>query len=94
MSTEVAVEVQGHCAPEFEPVREEFARNFAERGEIGASVCITLDGETVVDLWGGTADPETGAPWNEDTIAVVASSTKGATNLCAHVLASRGASST
>jgi CubicO group peptidase (beta-lactamase class C family) len=90
MSTEVDVEVQGHCAPEFGLVREEFVRNFAERGELGASVCVTLDGETVVDLWGGTADPETGAPWNADTIAVVASSTKGATNLCAHVLAARG----
>jgi CubicO group peptidase (beta-lactamase class C family) len=90
VSTEVAFEVQGQCVPEFESVREEFTRNFAERGELGASVCITLDGETVVDLWGGTADPETGAPWTEDTIAVVASSTKGATNLCAHVLAARG----
>ena len=90
MTTDVDVAIHGHCAPEFEPVRDELARNFRERGEIGASVCVTLDGEAVVDLWGGTADPETGAPWNEDTIAVVASSTKGATNLCAHVLASRG----
>ena len=61
MSTEVEVQIHGHCAPEFDPVREEFTRNFAERGEIGASVCVTLDGEVVVDLWGGTADPDTGA---------------------------------
>ena len=90
MRTDVAVEVHGNCVPAFQRVRDEFIRNFAERGEVGASVCVTFDGETVVDLWGGVADPSTGAPWNEDTITVVASSTKGATNLCAHVLAARG----
>ena len=46
--------------PRFARVREEFERNFAERGEVGASVCVTVDGETVVDLWGGTADPAAG----------------------------------
>src|SRR4051812_46748308 len=47
----------GLCSARFEPVREEFERNLAERGEIGAAVCVTIDGETVVDLWGGLADP-------------------------------------
>jgi CubicO group peptidase (beta-lactamase class C family) len=84
------VEISGSCAPGFELVRDELARNFAERGEVGASVCITVEGETVVDLWGGTADPATGAPWNVDTVAVVMSATKGATSLCAHLLAARG----
>ncbi|HEX8863488.1 MAG TPA: serine hydrolase domain-containing protein, partial [Actinomycetes bacterium] len=83
--------VQGTADPRFAEVREEFERNFAERGEVGASVCVTLDGEVVADLWGGVADPETQAPWTEDTIAVVWSSTKGATALCAHLLAARGA---
>src|SRR5690349_23692793 len=83
--------VEGVCAPRFARVREEFERNFAERNEVGASVCVTVDGETVVDLWGGVSDPTTGAPWNEDTIGVVWSSTKGAVALCAHMLASRGA---
>jgi len=83
--------VQGTADPRFAAVREEFGRNFAERGEVGASVCATIDGGTVVDLWGGTADPETGAPWGEDTIGIVWSCTKGATSLCAHVLAARGA---
>ena len=49
-----------------------------------------MGGETVVDLWGGVADPKTGAPWNKDTVSIVFSCTKGATALCAHVLASRG----
>jgi CubicO group peptidase (beta-lactamase class C family) len=80
----------GTCVPQFAEVQEEFERNFAERGEVGASVCVTVDGETVVDLWGGVADPATERPWERDTIGVVWSSTKGATALCAHMLASRG----
>jgi len=82
--------VSGKCKPRFERVRQEFERNFGERGEVGASVCVTLEGETVVDLWGGMADINTGEPWKEDTVSVVFSSTKGATALCAHILVSRG----
>jgi CubicO group peptidase (beta-lactamase class C family) len=82
--------VSGKCDPKFVRVRDEFERNFKEREEVGASVCVTVDGETIVDLWGGTADVDTGEPWKEDTVSVVFSSTKGATALCAHILASRG----
>lgn len=82
--------VQGACDSRFELVRREFERNFAERDEVGASVCIFHDGRKVVDLWGGLADPTTGKPWIEDTISVVWSSTKGATSLCAHILVDRG----
>jgi CubicO group peptidase (beta-lactamase class C family) len=81
---------QGTAAPRFAAVQEEFERNFTARGEVGASVCVTVDGATVVDLWGGVADPETQAPWNEDTLVLVWSCTKGATALCAHILAARG----
>ena len=84
------MEVHGSCDPKFQSVRQEFERNLRERGEVGASVCITLRGETVVDLWGGMARPETRTPWAADTISIVFSSTKGATALCAHMLASRG----
>ncbi|WP_184616492.1 serine hydrolase domain-containing protein [Sphaerisporangium krabiense] len=82
--------IHGTCDPRYAEVHEEFERNFEERGEIGASVCVTIDGDTVVDLWGGTADPTTGTEWKQDTIGHVWSCTKGATALCAHVLASRG----
>jgi CubicO group peptidase (beta-lactamase class C family) len=82
--------VSGKCDPKFERVREEFERNFKEREEVGASVCVTLEGETVVDLWGGTACVDTGEPWKEDTVSVVFSATKGMTALCVHILASRG----
>jgi CubicO group peptidase (beta-lactamase class C family) len=84
------VSVEGTCDPRFAAVREEFERNLAERGEVGASACVTVGGETVVDLWGGVADPATGRPWERDTIGVVWSCTKGAAALCAHMLISRG----
>lgn len=82
--------IHGFCDPTFQTVRHEFERNFHERGEVGASVCVTVRGQTVVDLWGGTARADTDAPWTEDTVSVVFSSTKGATALCAHILVSRG----
>ncbi len=82
--------IDGTCKSGFERVAEAFERNFGERGEVGASVCVTVGGKTVVDLWGGTADPKTNAPWKKDTISIVFSCTKGATALCAHMLASRG----
>lgn len=81
---------QGTCRPGFERVAEAFEKNLKEKGEIGASVCLTVSGETVVDLWGGVADPKSNAPWTRDTVSIVFSCTKGATALCAHVLASRG----
>jgi CubicO group peptidase (beta-lactamase class C family) len=82
--------IQGTCNAKFELVQQEFDRNFRERGEVGASVAITIDGQTVVDLWGGVADPQTGRTWEKDSKVVVWSSTKGATALCAHILADRG----
>jgi CubicO group peptidase (beta-lactamase class C family) len=87
---EAGLEIAGTCDSAFRLVGEEFRRNFEERGEVGASVCVTVDGRTVVDLWGGAARPLSARPWTRDTMAVVWSSTKGATALCAHILASRG----
>jgi CubicO group peptidase (beta-lactamase class C family) len=82
--------IQGTCEPKFQAVRQEFERNFQERGEVGASVCVTVQGQTVVDLWGGQANAEADTPWTEDTVSIVFSATKGATAICAHMLASRG----
>jgi len=83
-------EIAGFCDPRFERVAQEFERNFQQRDELGASVCVTLEGERMVDLWGGIAHPDSQAPWVEDTLSIVWSATKGATALCAHILASRG----
>ena len=85
-----AVEIQGVCDPRFERVREAFAANFSERGEAGASLCLIVDGETVLDLWGGRADAEGARAWQRDTIANVYSSTKGVAALAAAMLADRG----
>jgi CubicO group peptidase (beta-lactamase class C family) len=82
--------VEGSCDERFAEVAREFVRNFEERGEVGASVSLRLHGETLVDLWGGVADPATGRAWERDTVSIVFSCTKGATALCAHILASRG----
>ena len=82
--------VSGECDPKFLAVKQQFERNFAERGESGASVCLSVNGETMVDLWGGVIDPETKAPWQRDTVSIVFSCTKAATALCAHILIDRG----
>jgi CubicO group peptidase (beta-lactamase class C family) len=84
------VEIGGTVAPGFEGVREAFAANFVEHREVGAGFSLVLDGRTVVDLWGGVADASTGAPYGEDTLQLVFSSTKGATAICANLLAQRG----
>ncbi|MGW2258748.1 serine hydrolase domain-containing protein [Streptomyces sp. NPDC001780] len=82
--------VDGEVAHRFEPVRDAFAANFAQHGDIGAAVCVYWHGRPVVDLWGGVSDPETGRPWTRDTLQLVYSATKGATATAAHMLAERG----
>ena len=69
--------IYGFVAPGFEPVRMEFERNFAERGELGAACAAYRGGEKVVDLWGGVRDGRTGAPWEKDTLVLVYSTSKG-----------------
>ncbi len=86
----VAPNVNGLVAPGFEEVRAEFERNFAERGEVGAAVAAYWRGKKVVDLWGGRRTPEGDEPWNEDTMVVVASTTKGLTAMTLAVANARG----
>ena len=82
--------IGGTVEPAFEGVRAAFAANFIEHGEVGAAFSLVVDGRTVVDLWGGVADAATGAPYTRDTLQLVFSSTKGATAICANLLAQRG----
>lgn len=82
--------VNGTVAPAFEAVRDEFEKNLAERGELGSSFCVTVDGETVVDIWGGTADETTGRPWAEDSLSVVFSVSKAMAASCLHKLIAAG----
>ena len=89
-SRNVGPVVEGWVQAGFEGVRDAFAANFKERGEVGAAVCAYVDGAPVVDLWGGVADRETGVPWVEDTIVGVFSSTKGVTATCVNLAIERG----
>ncbi len=82
--------VDGFVAPGFEEVREEFSRNFTERGELGAACCVVLQGKTVVDLWGGVRDAKTGDLWERDTAVLVYSTTKGMCALALALAHSRG----
>jgi|TARA_B110000259_G_scaffold188451_1_gene247581 CubicO group peptidase (beta-lactamase class C family) len=83
-------QIHGEVAPGFERVKDAFTENFEQHGDVGAACSVYHRGKMVVDRWGGVADEATGQPWAEDGIIVVASSTKGATAICANLLAQRG----
>ena len=89
MSSANSTEIKGTVAPGFEPVREAFEKNFSSGLERGASVVVTREGEPVVDLWAGEADPS-GRAWERDTIVNVYSTTKTMAALCVLMLADRG----
>jgi CubicO group peptidase (beta-lactamase class C family) len=80
--------IEGVADAKFSQVADTFIANFEARGEVGASCVVTVEGETVVDLWGGRITPD-GVPWERDTLCTVFSATKGAMALCAHILADR-----
>jgi len=82
--------IGGTVTDGYEGVRDAFASNFAEHGEVGATFAAYVDGRQVVDLWGGTTTPEGHAPYTGDTLQVVFSSTKGAAAACANLLVQRG----
>jgi CubicO group peptidase (beta-lactamase class C family) len=82
--------VGGWVAPGFEGVRQGFQDNFDAGAEVGAAFAAYHRGEKVVDLWGGIADQTTGRPWDEDTLVLVYSTTKGVTAMCANRLAQQG----
>lgn len=82
--------INGYCDPAFAAVKQAFTRNFTQHQEVGASVCLSVGGHTVVDLWGGHIDAAASTPWQENTVSLVYSCTKAATALCAHLLVDRG----
>ena len=84
------VELHGRVDSRFAAVRDAFGANFASHGDVGAACCVYVDGRPVVDLWGGWADPNAQRPWNERTVQLVFSATKGVTAVCAHLLVQRG----
>ena len=82
--------VEGHCDPRFEPLRDAFRANFAERGEVGAAVCVMVNNNVVADLYGGWADQEHGRPWQQDTLVNMFSVGKGLVAACTARLAGQG----
>src|SRR5437899_11868637 len=82
--------IQGHVSPGYEAVREAFAENFARRGEAGGACCAFLRGEKGVDLWGGIRNKQTGEPWDQNTMVVVHSATKGLAAMTLAIAHSRG----
>ena len=82
------VQIEGTTAAGFDEVREVFERNFDEHGEVGAGFAVYVDGEPVVEITGGVTTD--GAPYDDRTLQMVFSSTKGATAICAHLLSQRG----
>lgn len=83
-------EIHGDCDGRFVAVRDALVRNFFERGELGAAVAVILDGELVVDIWGGWMDSARTRPWERDTLVDVFSVGKAIAALCVLILVERG----
>ncbi len=90
MGSDAAAMIGGSCDARFAAVREAFAENLSDRGEIGAAVAVMVDGRPVVDLWCGWADVERLRPWREDTLVNVFSVGKAFAGMCVLMLVSRG----
>src|SRR4030066_473217 len=82
--------ISGFVKPRFEAVQEAFIENFERRHELGAACCVYHQGEKVVDLWGGIRDKTTGDPWEENTMVLISSATKGLAAMAMALGESRG----
>ena len=83
-------DIQGFADPRFDKLCELLSATLDSGEDLGASVSVTLEGETVVDIWAGFADEDRATAWEKDTITCVWSSTKTMTSLAALVLVERG----
>lgn len=84
------VSIHGRVSAGFEGVRDAFAENFRSRHELGGACCAYYHGEKVVDLWGGLRNRRTGEPWEEDTMVIIYSATKGLAAMTMAIAHSRG----
>ncbi len=82
--------IHGHADDGFGAVADAFRENFDDRNELGAAFSLYLDGVRRVDLWGGIADNRAGEAWTDETLALVFSTTKGATAICVAKLVEEG----
>lgn len=83
-------ETSGYCDPAFNSVRELLQQRVANGKELGASLCVNIDGKNVLDIWDGHADTARSKPWAKDTLTVVWSCSKVVTSLAALMLVDRG----
>lgn len=90
MDTSQQNSIEGHVSAGFEAVRDAFVENFSRRHELGGACCVYHRGEKVVDLWGGVRNKSTGEPWQEDTMVLVYSTTKGLAAMTLALAHSRG----
>ena len=90
MKASDSTRIEGQVSPGFESVREAFAENFIRRRELGGACCVYYKGEKIVDLWGGVRNKATGEPWEEDTMVLVYSTTKGLAAMTLALAHSRG----
>lgn len=81
---------KGSCDEAFEPLRKLLTENAASKADLGACICVNLDGKKVVDIWDGFTDEESTKEWEENTIINVWSSSKTVTNLCVLIAHDRG----
>src|SRR5580692_10342144 len=88
--TRAMAEIDGVCADQFTAVRDALERNLDSAEELGASLVVDIDGDIVVDMWGGFRDQARTIPWSEHTITNVWSTTKTVTSLAALMLVDRG----
>lgn len=82
--------VSGYCEPRFEKLRALLAENVGSGAELGASICVNINGKTVIDLWGGFTDQDRVHQWHENTIVNVWSISKTITSLSALMVVDRG----
>jgi CubicO group peptidase (beta-lactamase class C family) len=82
--------IEGRCDARFAALREAFASNFSELDEVGAGLCVQIDGSRVVDLWGGHRDAARREPWREDTLVNAYSVGKGVVAMLVLALVERG----
>ncbi|WP_330176932.1 beta-lactamase family protein [Streptomyces sp. NBC_01498] len=82
--------IEGGTSPGFASLADAFADAFTGKDGMGAALCVRVGGETVADLWAGTADARDGSPWTKDTTSVIFSCTKGLTSILAARLVQDG----
>jgi CubicO group peptidase (beta-lactamase class C family) len=90
MTPATSPRVDGFVSSGFEPVRDVFAANFTKRGERGGACAAFVHGRRVVDLWGGVRNVRTGEPWQQDTMVLLYSATKGLAAMTLAIAHSRG----